>query len=430
MAGFDAAKVFLSSSINDSRNLLIHATQRLVQAASPNPPGDVSEAAAAAVALIKENIPDAEISLYQTSPGIVNVVAVIQGSQPGKTLVFSGHLDTYPIGDTAQWTVSALGGSVSDDMSRLYGRGAADMKGGIAASIISIRAIAEQKDAWDGQIVLALAGDEETMGSLGTMWLLDNVDVVKNADAAIVGDAGTPLVVRTGEKGLLWLELCATGKAAHGAHVHHGVNAIEKLVGAIGCIKDLEKLNVQGPDEVVQAIEAATPISKEFAGTGEADVLRRITLNLGTISGGTSMNLIPDFAQAKLDIRLPYGITTDELLRHIRSRLDPLQGISFHVARHYDPTWTARSNEIVGCTLSAAQDIIGPKAVINMRVGASDARLYRQRGIPTVVVGLTPFNMGGSDEYCLIEELMQVAQVHASTAFQFLGKKISIIKES
>lgn len=420
MAESDAVEVFLSNLINDSRNLLIHTTQKLVQAASPNPPGDVSIAAAAAVTLIKEYIPDAEISLHETSPGIVNVIAVIRGSRPGKTLVFSGHLDTYPIGDTAQWTVPPLGGSVSDDMSRLYGRGAADMKGGIAASIISIRAIAEQKDAWGGQIVLALAGDEETMGNLGTMWLLDNVDVIKNADAVIVGDAGSPLVVRTGEKGLLWLELHAIGKAAHGAHVHHGVNAIEKLVEAIGCIKDLEKLGVQGPDEVVQAIEAATPISGELAGTGEADVLRRITVNLGTICGGTSMNLIPDFAHAKLDIRLPYGITTDGLLRHISNRLDPLYGISFHVIQHYDPTWTSKSKDIVRCTLSAAQDVISPRAVINMRVGASDARLFRQRGVPTVVVGLTPFNMGGSDEYCLIEELVQLAQVHALTAYRFL----------
>jgi succinyl-diaminopimelate desuccinylase len=344
----------------------------------------------------------------------------LEGARPGKTLIFSGHLDTYPVGDTAKWTVPALEGCVSDDMTRLYGRGAADMKGGIAASIIAVRAMAEQKDAWSGQIVLALAGDEETMGSLGTMWLLDNVDVVKNADAVVVGDAGSPLVVRTGEKGLLWLEVCAIGKAAHGAHVHRGVNAIEKLMGAIGCIRDLEKLDVQGPDEVAQAIEAATPISEEFAGAGEANVLRQITVNLGTISGGTSMNLIPDFAQAKLDIRLPYGITTDELLRHIRNRLDPLQGISFHVVQHYDPTWTSRSEDIVRCTLSAAQDVIDPKAVINMRVGASDARLYRQRGIPTVVVGLTPFNMGGPDEYCLIEELLQVAQVHALTALHFL----------
>lgn len=423
MTEFDATKAFLSNFINDSRDLLVHTTRKLVQAASPNPPGDVSVAAAAAVELIKENIQDAEISLHETSPGIVNVVAAVKGSRPGKTLVFSGHLDTYPTGDNAKWTVPAFEGRVSNDMSRLYGRGAADMKGGIAASLVAIRAMAQQREAWDGQIILALAGDEETMGRLGTMWLLDNIDIVKIADAAIVGDAGSPLIVRTGEKGLVWLEIRAIGKAAHGAHVHRGVNAIERLMGAIRCIKDLEKLNIQGPDEVVQVIEHAKSVSEKFAGPGEADVLRRITVNLGTINGGTSMNLIPNSAQARLDIRLPYGITTDELLGLVRDRLDPLQGISFHVTQRYDPTWTSQSEGIVKCALSAAQDVIGPEAVVNMRVGASDARLYRQRGIPTVVVGLSPYNMGGPDEYCLIEELMQVAQIHALTAFQFLRRE-------
>lgn len=406
----------------------VHIAQKLVQAASPNPPGDVSSAAATAVEEFRrlfdeKNFPNVDISLHQTSPDVTNVVIVVKSSRPGKTLVFSGHLDTYPVGDTAQWSVPPFGGHISDDKSRLYGRGAADMKGGIAASIVAMWAVAQQKEDWDGQMVLALAGDEETMGEHGTKWLLENADVVKNADAVIVGDAGSPLVVRTGEKGLLWLELSATGKAAHGAHVHHGINAIEKLMEAIVCVKDLEKLEVKGPEEVLKAIEAATPESSKLAGDGEADVLRQITVNVGTISGGTSMNLVPDSATAKLDIRLPYGITTDEVVQHIHDRLESVQGATFNVLRKYDSTWTSESEDIVECTLSIAQKLLDPKAVINMRVGASDARLYRQRGIPTVVVGLTPFNMGGPDEYCLVEELNQVASVHAFTAFEYLRRK-------
>ncbi|KAH4848081.1 hypothetical protein HBI46_091400 [Parastagonospora nodorum] len=423
MAQFDTAKTFLRTSISSSLPLLIQRSQTLIQAASPNPPGDVSSAAAAAVALIREHIPNADVSLHETAPGIVNVVATIHASRPGKTLLFSGHLDTYPIGDTAQWTVPALEGCLSDDKLRLYGRGSADMKGGIAASIIAMRALAQMKDKWDGKIVLALAGDEETMGHLGTKWMLDHVDVVKHADAVIVGDAGSPLVVRVGEKGLVWVEICATGKAAHGAHVHRGRNAIDTLISAIQRIKDLEKLEVRGVEEVGKAIELAKPVSEDLAGAGEADVLRRITVNLGTIEGGSSMNLVPDFASAKTDIRLPYGISTDEVLTYIHEHLDPLEGISFGVLQRYDPTWTSASEEIVKYTLSAAQDMISSKAVVNMRVGASDARLFRQKGIPTVVLGLTPFNMGGPDEYCAVEELVQVAQVHALAALGFLRRE-------
>lgn len=420
MADMHDPKLCMRRILDSSRDDLIDITQKLVKAASPNPPGDVDAAAAAAVQMIRQYLPKAEITLHATSPEIVNVVAVIRGSRPGKTLVFSGHLDTYPVGDVAHWDFPPLEGYVSEDGSRLYGRGAADMKGGIAASIIAIQAVAAQEFVWDGQIVLALAGDEETMGILGTEWLLDNVDEVRVADAVIVGDAGSPLVVRTGEKGLLWLELNATGKAAHGAHVHHGVNAIEMLMEAISRVKELERLNLQAPKDVIEAIEAAIPVSSQYAGVGEADVLRRNTVNVGTISGGTSMNLIPDSATAKLDIRVPYGTTTENVLEYIRNRLDDLQGVSFHPIRQYDPTWTSASEDLVKWTLSAAQEFVHSKAVINMRVGASDARLYRQRGIPTVVVGMTPYNMGGPDEYCLVEELQQVAYVHAFTAFEFL----------
>lgn len=423
MAQFDTAQTSLLTSISSSLPFLLQITQTLIQAASPNPPGDVSLAATVAAGAIREHIPEADVSLYETAPGIVNVVATISASRPGKTLLFSGHLDTYPIGDTAQWTVPALEGHLSDDKSRFYGRGSADMKGGIAASIIAVRALASLKDKWDGTIVLALAGDEETMGQLGTAWLLATMDAVKSADAVIIGDAGSPLVVRAGEKGLVWVEVRAMGKAAHGAHVHRGINAIDKLIDGISKIKDLEMLHVRGEADVAQAIEAAKLVSEELAGAGEAEVLRRITVNLGAIEGGTSMNLVPESAQAKLDIRIPYGISTEEVLTHVHKHLDPLDGISFRVLQRYDASWTSGSEEIVQCTLSAAQDVISPKAVVNMRVGASDARLFRQRGIPTVVLGLTPFNMGGPDEYCVVEELVQVAQVHALAALRFLGRK-------
>lgn len=299
------------------------------------------------------------------------------------------------------------------------------MKGGIAASIIAMRALVEENESWDGSIVLALAGDEETMGNQGTAWLLENVDAVRNADAVIVGDAGSPLVIRTGEKGLLWLEITSVGKAAHGAHVHRGVNAIEALTEAIRRIKDLEKWLISR-DEVIQVIEAAKPISEPLSGEGEAEVLGRITVNVGTISGGTSMNLVPDSASARLDIRLPYGIETAKIMEYIDGCLDNLEefnGVSRRIIQQYNPTWTRPTEEIVRYALQAAKDVISPEATVNMRVGASDARLYRQKGIPTVVVGLTPYNMGGPNEYCEVEELGQVARVHALAALEFLQRQ-------
>ncbi|KAI1504804.1 hypothetical protein F5X99DRAFT_349601 [Biscogniauxia marginata] len=406
----------------DHQDQLTVMTQTLVGAFSANPPGDISKVAAAAVDIIQRTIPSAEVRTYESARGITNVVAIVRGSGPGKRLVFSGHLDTYPLGNEASWEFTPLGGRLSDDGKRLYGRGAADMKGGIAASIMAVRALAEHRGAWNGEVVLALAGDEETMGTLGSEYLLENVEVVRGADAIICGDAGSPLVVRIGEKGLVWIEVHARGVSAHGAHVHKGANAIERLVEAITALKALEKLPVSAPKEVDEVISTAKPVSERLSGTGEEDTLKRITVNIGTISGGTSPNLVPDSAQFEADIRLPMGISTSYILEHIHEHLDPLDGISFRITREYDPTWTSPTEKIVRYALDAAKSIVDQDTVLNMRVGASDSRLFRRRNIPTVVLGLTPYNMGGPDEYLVIEELCQVAQIHTMTAFNFLSK--------
>jgi acetylornithine deacetylase/succinyl-diaminopimelate desuccinylase-like protein len=88
----------------------------------------------------------------------------------------------------------------------LYGRGVSDMKGGLACSILAAILLAEHRQAWDGEVVLTLAGDEENMGSLGTGYLLETI-LEARGDANICGDVGSPKVVRFGEKGLLWIEV-------------------------------------------------------------------------------------------------------------------------------------------------------------------------------------------------------------------------------
>ena len=114
----------------------------LIATPSPNPDGDTRAVAALAADLIRTHVPGAEIELHPGSQYIVNVVARIRGMGPGRRVVFNGHLDTYPVGEPAQWSVNPAG-EVRDG--RLYGRGAADMKGGIAASIVAMAALAEQR---------------------------------------------------------------------------------------------------------------------------------------------------------------------------------------------------------------------------------------------------------------------------------------------
>ncbi len=287
--------------------------------------------------------------------------------------------------------------------------------------MVAADALARHPTVWDGELVITLAGDEETMGSLGTRWLLENVPHARG-DAMISGDVGSTDVVRFGEKGLLWLELSTTGQPAHGAHVHRGINAIDRLRRALDAVKELEQIEIQMPAAVVEAIAQAKAVSERVSGAGESDTLQRITVNIGVIEGGVSPNLIPARASAKIDIRLPVGITADE----VREKLDralKLEGVSWKIIQHYDPFFTPPDHEIVQFVQAAATGVLGKPPVLNMRVGASDARLYRMFGIPSVVYGPTPFGMGGADEHVDVAELVAVTKVHALAALRFLAPR-------
>jgi acetylornithine deacetylase/succinyl-diaminopimelate desuccinylase-like protein len=406
----------LVGRVEAARDRLIETTRRLVAVASPNPPSDTYEVARVAETLLRE-IPGMVVERIEPAPRVVSLVGRLKGGRPGRRLIFNGHLDTFPIREDLAWTVPPLGGVLKDG--ELCGRGVCDMKGGIACSLLATALLAEERDTWAGELVLTLAGDEENMGSLGTGYLLEHIPHARG-DANICGDVGSPRVVRFGEKGLMWVEVEASGSPAHGAHVHRGVNAIDRLRQALDRLKDLENLPVEAPPAVLDAIAMAKPISEPLSGTGEADTLQRITVNIGTIEGGTSPNLVPTHALARADIRLPVGVTTSVLAAQLDAWLDSIEGVTWRALRRFEPTFTDPNHEIVRRTATVAAEVLGEAAAVNMRVGGSDSRWYRQHGVPTVVLGLTPFNMGGPDEYVLVDELLAVAKIHTLVAYDFL----------
>ncbi len=388
---------------------------RLVRAASPNPPGSTRAVAAVAAAILREHVPDAEIALHEPAPGVVNLAARVCGAGPGRRVVLNGHLDTYPVGPAAAWTAAQTGERRGD---RLYGRGAADMKGGIAASIVAFAGLAATRAHWRGEVALTLAGDEESMGPLGTRWLLDHVPWA-TGDAVLIGDAGSPRVLRFGEKGFLWITVEASGRPAHGAHVHLGDNAIDRLRGALDRLSALRDLRPDAPAAVAVAIAASKPISEPLAGAGEAAVLSALTVNVGRIEGGTSPNLVPAKASAAVDIRVPVGLAIETVEDALRRALDG-PGLTTTILRRFAPNHTDPGHPFVHACAGVARAVTGADVAVNMRVGGSDARWFRMGGVPTIVYGPTPHGMGGPDEFVLVGELDQVARVHALTAFDIL----------
>ena len=141
-------------------------------------------------------------------------------------------------------------------------------------------------------------------------------------DAVLNADTGSPQVVRIGEKGNVWVELEATGVANHAAHAHLGRNAVDTLVDALGAVRGLEDLSALLPEVVERTIAEAKVVSEAESGEREAETLRRITVNIGFIEGGTGVNTIPDRARALCDIRIPPGVTVDRVRAELAAAID------------------------------------------------------------------------------------------------------------
>ncbi len=391
----------------------------LVRVPSENPPGD-TRAVAARVAELLAPL-GARVEVVAGEPTMPNVVAVTRGRGPGRRLVFNGHLDTFPAGDRAGWSVDPFEGVVRDG--RLYGRGVSDMKGGMAASLLAFELLHAERAHWDGELVLTLASDEETMGRWGTAFLLETVPEAIG-DAMICGDCGSPMIARFGEKGLLWLRVTARGRASHGAHVHLGDNAAEKLAEALRRLTGLRRLPVPTPPAIEAAIDQARSVSEPLSGAGESEVLRAVTVNIGTMTAGLKVNLVPDHATAEVDVRLPIGVSAEACLAEAGRLLAPLAGVEIEVLRRFEPTATDPGHEIFRLLQDNAEEAIGRRPVLNMRIGASDARLYRGAGVPTAVYGPTPYNLGGPDEHVTLDDLRALARVYTLTAFDFLTRSM------
>lgn len=393
--------------------------QSLVQTPSENPPGDTT-ALANRVEAFLSGLPAMQVKRVVAREGAVNLVARLRFAQPGRRLLMNGHLDTFPAGDPAAWRRERFGGAVEEG--RLYGRGACDMKAGLAAAMMTAKLLADDPTGLSGELVLTFVSDEETGGTWGTQYVLANVPEARG-DAMLSADAGSPSVVRFGEKGQLWVEVTARGRSNHGAHVHLGENAIVRLMQALGELRTLEALPVPIPEGVLAAMREARPVSEAISGTGEFDTLTHVTVNIGTVSGGIAVNIIPDLATARADIRFPPGLALKDVLAQIESRLGGIKGVEWKTLSSHEPNVTDPSEELVRLVVKHARTVTGATVVANMRPGFSDSRFYRAAGIPSVVYGPAPNSMGGADEYVRLDDLRAVFAVHVRVAAEYLSAR-------
>ncbi len=408
----------LCAELEELHDEMVQLCVDMVKIPSVTPPSDTIAMADFMAEKLKE-ISGIDISFHTQEEPIRNIVAVLSSGKPGKRLVFSGHLDTYPEGNIASWSDSPWSGAIKDGF--IYGRGSSDMKAGIACFFTAVKVLSNHKDMWCGDIVLSLAGDEEAMGPRGTKYLLENVPA-SHGDAMICADVGAPNSLRFGQKGLMWIELEATGKAAHGAHLHKGENAILKLMDVMQRVqKGIDAIEVKAPDFVKKAILDSADISEIGAGPGERDILQKTTINYGTISGGLSPNLVAEYAKTEADIRIPAGVKIAQILDVINKIISEYSGVTLKVTREYEANWSDPSDRLFTIVKKNSEEVLKEEVVVTFRIGASDARLYRLvANIPSINCGLTPYGLGGPDEHVSIDEMKKISAIHLLSALDYL----------
>jgi succinyl-diaminopimelate desuccinylase len=389
--------------------------QRMVQIPSENPPGDTTELTAYLADWLDERNLDHEIVAPQ--PTMPNIVAGFDGGEPGRHLVLNGHLDVFPAGDPGQWSVEPFSGAIADG--KLFGRGVIDMKAGTAASFLTYAYLHELRSQLPGRLTLTAVSDEETGGTWGTGYLMDNhPDVI--GDCVLNGEPSTPYTIRFGEKGPVWLDMLVRTPGGHGAYTHLSPSAIQVTAAIIAEIERLADLPSALPPDILEHVEAARDELDAALGAGATDVVHRVTVNIGTIEGGVKTNVIAADCRTGVDLRTPPGMSAQALLEQFEQILAGHPNASYELFKLSEPSVCPPDHEMVRILQRNAEAVRGirPKPAISL--GGTDCRYWRWRGIPAYVYGPTPYNMGAADEYVTLDDLYGTVRVHVLSAFDYL----------
>jgi acetylornithine deacetylase/succinyl-diaminopimelate desuccinylase family protein len=380
---------------------LLDAARALVRIPTENPPGDERRA----LVWIEPRLRALGFKVTRAvSPhGRWNLLAERAfGSAPprgrSRVFLFNGHVDVVPHGDARAWRRPPFEARVHGG--KLHGRGAADMKGGIAAFVEAVAAVSRAGVRSPHRVAIHLVSDEESLGVEGTGFLTDRRLV--RADLAVVGEP-TNLAPATAAKGTLRGFIHVRGKAAHAATPERGLNAI---VLASHVIERLAALKFQA----------------------EHPLLGRPTLNVATIHGGLRHNMVPPLCTVEFDRRVVPGETAASaragiarVLAEVR-RAHPRLQARIEWGLYGEPSEIPERAEVARLAIDAIRDLEGRRARPVGLLGTTDARyLIRKARIPTLILGPGDLAQAHSvDEFVRVEDLRRAAAIYAVMLCRFL----------
>ena len=408
--------------IEDEQDTLVAFLQDFVRARSPNPPGETTEAAAHITRTLEQHgVPYRVVAPQAEMPNIVGTFdgAATDGGA-GRHLVLNGHIDVFPVGDNPAaegWTVDPWGGERRDG--NIYGRGAADMKCGTSASIWTYILLHRLKDRLHGKLTLTCVSDEETFGPWGARWLMENEPEVRG-DCCLNGEPSSPFSIRYGEKGPLWLKFTVRTTGAHGAYTHATKSATRIAARLIGDLESLEDLTFDLSDNLQKAQAEAVEASDKAMGPGAGTTVPKVTLNIGTIRGGLKTNMIPGECVFEADIRLPVGVTKEQIMSAVDEIVAGYPEAVMEEVNYAPPAYCDPYGEMVGIIQDNVERLRGFRPTPIVSLGGTDARLWRYENIPAYVYGPAPSGMGSFDEHVPVEDYLHTLRTHVLSAYDYL----------
>ena len=412
------AEESLKKMLNLEGEAVISLCQELVRIPSEDPPGDTRDIAGFIYDYCKKaGVEDCRI--IAPHPEKPNVVATVEGTGPGPHVVFNGHMDTFPVGNKVMWSYDPFGGEISDG--RLYGRGAADMKGGLASCIYSVILLNRIKDSFPGKVSVTCVSDEEVFGPWGSQYLLKNHPEL-HGDALINGEPSSLENIRLGEKGQYWYRFSCTEGGGHGAYASLKRGAIVTLTKLLHRIISLPKELDKTPESVYKMMHDARENFDSLLCKGATDAALTASANIGTIRGGISVNMVPEQCSAEVDFRLPPGVDPSILRDWITETMKDFPSCTAEEFNYQDAYLTEASHPLTRTALGAAEEVLGRKVYPTFSLGGTEARLWRRLGVPAITYGPNHHNMGSADEYIDAHELIDVLKVHTLTTLRFLSK--------
>jgi succinyl-diaminopimelate desuccinylase len=342
----------------------------------------------------------------EVAPDRPNVWVEWEGDRPGKTLLFEAHTDVVTEGSTEDW--AHLPFEAERDGRRIYGRGACDTKGNLAAAVVAVRAVRDSGVSFPGSLILCHPVDEE--GMMAGIKAFIERGHADGVDAAVICEPEeNQLCIK--QKGALRVEVTLRGTMAHGAMPKSGVNPVTRAARFVVAVEDLEDEEIErhGEDPFL-GYPSLTP-----------------TILMGPGCGEPQINVIPASAYVALDIRtVPDQSHRDlvERLEDILTRLaseDPDFDATLEVIEERPPTETPKDEPLAMAMARAHGHLTGEEPTYNGVPGATDGTfLHAWAGIPIVTTGAGDREIPHhADEWVDEEELLTTCKLYAATAMYY-----------